>query len=110
MKWTAIIVGALVMAQSVSADNWVHFQACGLIEPPGPGVALDDAYIERTRLAPHIGPVWIWVPSIQAVIGFTEKNNFDGMLRCTLIYSGANRILVVGTLQEVVNKLESARR
>jgi hypothetical protein len=99
----------LTIPNAVQAQ-WVKFEACGLVEPNHGDVILDDAYVEKTRVAPHIGPAWVWVPAVHSVIGFTEKNKEKNMLNCTLVYTTGNRVLVIGSLQEVMNKLKAARR
>lgn len=86
--------------------QWVHFEACGLRKPR----ESVEVLAERTQKAPTYGPVWIWVPAITVTAGLTEKNPHAGDPDCSIIYVPGNRILVIGSLSEVMNKLKAATR
>ncbi len=103
MKW---LLAFIALWTTQAAAQWVHFEACGL-RKPGESI---EIIAERTQKAPTYGPIWIWVPAITTTAGLTEKVPYDGDPDCSIIYVQGNRILVVGSLTEVMNKLKAARR
>ena len=103
MRWIVLLLAISLPVQA----QWVQFEACGL-EPPPEKEALRS---ERTIKAPESGPHWIYVPAITYVMGFTEKGQLErGMMACTLIGVQGTRILVIGTLQETIKRIEKAKR
>lgn len=101
MKWLIIII-ALFSANA--GARWVQFEACGFDEP------LDDSplSIEQTLAAPTLGPGWIWAPSVNAVVGLSEKRMAPGSTPCSIMFIQGRRFNVVGTLEEVMRKLRDA--
>lgn len=103
MRWTIALCASLL---SVNAGaQWVQFEACGF-DVPHPNAEISK---EQTIVAPTIGPRWIWVPSISAVTGLTEKQLQPGGVTCVGLLIGGKRSMVVGTLEEVMRKLREAK-
>jgi hypothetical protein len=108
MKCQAIITIAMLSIPPAAHAQWVWFQACGLA-PPEKNEQLIADYMHVTDYAPRIGPIWFWVPAVHSVVGFTEKKSHPGNIRCTRVYTVGHRMLVVGTVAEVMGKLKAAK-
>ena len=103
MRWIAI---ALLICSSATWAQWVQFDACGFMTD-----ALDNIDTGMTFMpAPHLGPVWIWVPSISVITALNERATKDNdILHCVRLQVGGHSVNVVGKSTEIKRKIAEAR-
>lgn len=99
MRWLIIAV-MLVAFPSKAWGQWVTFEACGR---GFPGENLQTDGWGWTEAAPNVGPYVIWPSPGLVILGLTEKVSSN--LDCSEIMLQGQRILVVGSVEEVVRKL-----
>lgn len=99
MRWL-IIITMLIAFPPKAWGQWVTFEACGR-GLPGENLRMDGR--AWTEVAPHIGPYVIWPSPGLVILGLTEKVSSN--LDCSEIMLQGQRIMVVGSVEEVVRKL-----
>lgn len=100
MRWILLLLLFPLLAHA----QWLEFEACGL--KTADYIRSDGSRaLQETQPAPTVGPYWIWVPAINYVKGATEKAKPEEGPRCTLLVIGAQSVLVIGTLQQVMTKI-----
>lgn len=96
----AVIIAMLIAFPPRAWGQWVTFEACGRVLLGG-NSRMDTR--AQTGVAPHVGPYVIWPSPGLVILGFTEK--VDSNLDCSEIRLQGQRIMVVGSVEEVVRKL-----
>lgn len=60
---------------------------------------------EETQLAPSRGPIYVWVPVVAMVVGYRTLKG----PACSKIVTPGHQVFVIGTFQETLETLNSAR-
>lgn len=101
MKLSVMVICALLVP-SLSLGQWAEFDACGRRMQNGTATG------ESTQKAPNVGPYLVWVPAISVVVGYTEKTRAKQAVSCTMLQMYRERVLVIGSLEDVMQKIRKA--
>ena len=96
-----MLLCSLLFALTAQAQ-WVEFEPCGLAK------ADKDEFIRFSGKASALDKVYIWAPSIIAVLGFSEDVTSDGV-ECTGVQIAGRSFYMLGTLEQTIRKLKRAR-
>lgn len=94
-RWAFLII----LWASPALAQWVEFTPCGLKDPFKHALP----YEVPEGPASSIGPYWVWVPAVVAVMGV--KRTIHTEVDCSMVHTFKEAVLVIGTTDEVLKKL-----